>query len=65
MQAGALYRLMPEDAKARLVENLAGSLAAVSREDVIARSIGHFRAADPHYGARVEAAVKERSSRRR
>jgi catalase len=25
VQAGALYRLMPDDAKARLVENLAGA----------------------------------------
>ena len=30
-QAGALYRLMPEDAKARLVDNIASGLAQVSR----------------------------------
>ncbi|BDG05181.1 catalase [Anaeromyxobacter oryzae] len=57
VQAGALYRVMAPDARERLVENLAGSLAQVSRDDVIARSIGHFRKADPDYGARVEAAV--------
>ena len=60
VQAGNLYRLMPADAKQRLVDNIAGSLAQVSRDDVIARSIDHFRSADPEYGARVEAGVKER-----
>ena len=60
VQAGALYRHLPDDAKARLVENVASGLAAVSREDVVARSIGHFRAADPSYGGRVEAAVKQK-----
>jgi catalase len=58
VQAGALYRTMSADEQQRLVDNLAGSLAAVSRDDIIARSIEHFRAADPSYGARVEAAVK-------
>jgi catalase len=57
VQAGALYRVMPPDARARLVENVAGSLAQVRRDDVIARSIGHFRKADPEYGARVAEAV--------
>jgi catalase len=57
VQAGALYRVMAPDARERLVENIAGSLAQVSREDVIRRSIEHFRKADPEYGARVEAAV--------
>jgi catalase len=63
VQAGNLYRLMPADAKQRLVDNIAGSLAQVTRDDVIARSIEHFRAADPEYGARVEAGVKERRRR--
>lgn len=62
VQAGALYRIMSEGEQQRLVDNLAGSLAGVSREDIIARSIGHFRAADPGLGARLEAAVKERRS---
>ncbi len=61
-QAGTLYRLMAEDERARVVENIAGSLARVSRQDVIDRSIEHFRRADPEYGARVEKAVKERRS---
>jgi catalase len=45
----------------RLVANIAGSLAQVSREDIIARSIArsiaHFRDADQEYGDRVAAAV--------
>lgn len=58
VQAGMLYRVMPEDARERLVANIAGSLGRVSRPDIIERSVGHFRNADPEYGARVEAAVK-------
>jgi len=57
VQAGALYRVMDPEARTRLVENLADSLAQVSREEVVARSIEHFRKADPEYGSRVEAAV--------
>ncbi|MGI9431493.1 MAG: catalase [Myxococcota bacterium] len=59
VQAGALYRLMSADEQQRLIENIAGSLAQVTRSDIIERSIAHFRAADPTYGERVEAAVKE------
>ena len=57
VQAGALYRVMTADGRARLVANLAGSLAKVSRPDVIEHSIAHFRRADPEYGARVAEAV--------
>ena len=57
VQAGALYRVMTADGRARLVANLAGSLAKVSRPDVVERSIAHFRQADPDYGARVAEAV--------
>jgi catalase len=56
-QPGDLYRLMPADAKARLVANVAGSLAKVTRDDVIARSIEHFRSADADLGARLTDAV--------
>jgi catalase len=59
-QAGALYRVMPEEARKRLVENIAGSLAQVSRKDVVERSIAHFRKADADYGERVAAAVARR-----
>ena len=63
-QAGALYRVMKEDERERLVENIAGGLAQVSRQDVIDRSIEHFRRADPEYGRRVaEAVARKRSAR--
>ena len=57
-QAGLLYRVMNEDERQRLIANIAGGLARVSHEDIVGRSLAHFHAADPEYGARVEAAVK-------
>jgi catalase len=59
-QVAALYSLMPEDAKSRLVVNIASGLAQISKDDIIDRSIAHFAHAHPDYGARIEAAVKER-----
>ena len=64
-QAGALWRLMKPDEQARLVGNLAGSLAQVRSEEVVARSIGHFARADPEFGARLTAAVAARRAARR
>jgi catalase len=57
VQAGALYRVMDEAARARLVTNIAGSLSQVSKDDIITRSVEHFTKADPEYGERVAAAV--------
>jgi catalase len=36
------------------MDNIAGSLAQVSREDIIAPSIEHFRRADAEFGRRLE-----------
>jgi catalase len=58
VQAGDLYRLMGEDEKERLVNNIAGSLGAVTRQDIIDRAVNNFRQADADYGTRVEKAVK-------
>ncbi|MDF3289939.1 MULTISPECIES: catalase [Streptomyces] len=58
-QAGELYRLMSPEERSRLVANIAGSLSQVSRDDVIEANLAHFHAADPEYGKRVEAAVRE------
>ena len=58
VQAGALYRLMSSDEQGRLEERLAGSLAAVTRDETVARAIAHFRAADAQLGARLEASVE-------
>ena len=57
MQAGDLYRLQPNDAQQRLVDNIAGSLAQVSREDIIERSIGHFEKADKEFGRRIREGI--------
>jgi catalase len=59
-QAGDLYRLQPKEAQQRLVDNIAGSLAQVSREDIIARSIDHFLKADADFGRRVAEGVAAR-----
>jgi catalase len=56
-QAGALYRLMPEEAKQRLVAVIAGSLGQVSKPAIIEKSLAHFTRADADYGARLRAAI--------
>jgi len=48
--------MSPEE-RSRLVANIAGGLAQVSRDDVVERNLAHFHAADPEYGRRVEEAV--------
>ncbi len=58
VQAGMLYRVMDEGARTRLVNNIAGSLGQVAKDDIIQRSIAHFTAADPEYGQRVAEAIK-------
>ena len=60
VQAGALYRVMDEAARARLIGNIAGSLAQVSRNDIIERSIENFHKADPEYGRRLVEAIAAR-----
>ena len=60
VQAGALYRVMKDEERTRLIETIAGSLAQVTRPDVIERSIEHFRRADREYGDRLAAAVAAR-----
>jgi catalase len=58
VQAGNLYRLLSEDEKARLIDNLAGFIAKVSRDDIAERAINNFRQADGDFGKRLEAAVQ-------
>ena len=59
VQAGALYRVMDEAARDRLVSSIAGSLAQVSKDEIIVRAVAHFGAADPEYGERVATDVAE------
>lgn len=48
-QPGALYRLMTDDAKARLISNIAAAMDGVP-ERIRARQVYHFTKADPGYG---------------
>ena len=57
VQAGNLFRMMDAEARERLVGNIAASLGRVSRGDIIERSVGHFRAADPQFGEALDAAI--------
>jgi len=55
-QAGNLFRLLPDDEKHKLFENIAASLSKVS-VDLQNRQLVHFDKADPAYGAGVRAAL--------
>ncbi|MDD3580620.1 MAG: catalase [Desulfobacca sp.] len=52
IQPGNLFRLMPPDAQARLIENLVNSLKTVPRF-IQERMVQHFYKADPAYGQGV------------
>lgn len=60
VQAGNLYRLMGADEQDRLIANLAGSLSAVSRDEVVRAAVEHFRRADAGLGARLTEALQAR-----
>ena len=48
---------MGEEEKKRFVDNLSRSLSRVSREEIIGKSLSHFRSADKHFGDRLAEAV--------
>ena len=48
---------MSADEKQRLIANLAAALSAVTRSELIDRSLAHFRSADADYGDRLAKAV--------
>ncbi|MFJ7640301.1 catalase KatA [Peribacillus sp. NPDC046944] len=52
-QAGDLYRLLSDEEKTRLVENVVGAMKPVELEEIKLRQIGHFYKADPEYGTRI------------
>lgn len=58
VQAGNLYRLMSQDEKGRLVDNLAQFISQVSRDDIAERAVDNFRQADGDFGKRLDAAVQ-------
>lgn len=51
-QPGNLYRLMNQDQKNQLINNIVGAMKSVPKNIQI-RQIGHFYKADPDYGKRV------------
>jgi len=55
-QAGELYRIMSEDRKNQLAENIAGGLDQAT-ESVRTRMLEQFAAADPDYALRVKQAM--------
>ncbi len=55
-QAGALFRLLPEDERERLIGRLAGAMASVP-EEIQMRQVAHFAAADLEYGRGVARAL--------
>lgn len=57
-QAGDLYRLMSEEERTRLVQNIVASLGQVDSEEIQKRQIKHFYKADPEYGRRVAEALQ-------
>jgi catalase len=57
-QAGALWRLQDSEAQSRLAANIGQSLAGVTIDGVVERSISYFAAADPEYGAAVRTAYE-------
>jgi len=52
VQPGNLYRLMTQDQKARLINNIVGHLKN-ARRDIQERQVAHFYRADPDYGLRI------------
>lgn len=56
VQPGNLYRLLPPDEQARLVENIAGALKKAPKE-IQAKMIEHFSRADKAYGEGVAKAL--------
>lgn len=52
-QAGDLYRLLTEEERARLVENIVTAMKPVKLDEIKLRQIGHFYKADPEYGLKV------------
>lgn len=52
-QAGDLYRLLSEDERTRLVQNIVASMKLVSKEEIKLRQTQHFYKADREYGKRI------------
>ncbi len=53
-QAGLLYRVLSEEERTRLINNIAGHMSGINPE-IQRRQIQHFTKADPSYGRRIAA----------
>lgn len=56
-QPGDLYRLMSEDERTRLVQNIVGAMTPVESKEIKLRQIVHFYKADPELGQRIAAGL--------
>ena len=56
-QAGDLFRLMSEDQKQQLFNNIAAAMQGVPQH-IVERQLAHFDQADPAYGDGVRAALQ-------
>jgi catalase len=52
-QPGDLYRLLNEDERARLVDNIVGAIRPVEKDEIKIRQIGLWYKADPEFGKRI------------
>ncbi|OEH92079.1 catalase KatA [Bacillus solimangrovi] len=52
-QAGDLYRLLSEDERTRLVQNIVEAMKPVTKEEIKIKQVQHFYKADPEYGTRI------------
>ncbi|KAG0174517.1 hypothetical protein DFQ28_002974 [Apophysomyces sp. BC1034] len=62
VQPGNLYRLLSPEEKTDLINNIAGHLKN-AKKYIQEIQIGHFKRADPEYGQRVEAAIRQLSTK--
>ena len=56
-QPGDLYRLMSEEERARLVDNIVGAMKPVEHDEIKIRQIEHWSKADPELGQRLAAGL--------
>lgn len=56
-QPGDLYRLMSEDERTRLVNNIVNAMKPVEKDEIKIRQIGHWHKADPELGERIAAGL--------
>lgn len=49
--------MLSEEERARLVQNIAGAMSGVQKEEIKLRQIHHFYKVDPEYGQRVAEAL--------